>query len=203
VTSSPLWLVGVGASPYTRKLRAALRFRRIPYRFVVAGSPEAQALPERPLPLLPYLVFPGADGKPHEAMSDTTPILDRLEADVPERPLRPRDPALGWIDALIEDYGDEWLSKCMFHYRWAFAPDTKKASSYLPYGQAITMPPETGRQLEKMFAERQISRIGVVGSNESRRAGGATSRSSRRTSSTSRTCSATGPAPATSRASAR
>jgi hypothetical protein len=35
---SDLRLLGVGASPYTRKLRAALRFRRIPYRFVIVGS---------------------------------------------------------------------------------------------------------------------------------------------------------------------
>jgi glutathione S-transferase len=160
-----LRLIGSGSSPYTRKLRAALRYRRIPYRFVIQGSKEQQALPERPLPLLPCLVFPGADGQPTEALSDTTPILDRLEAEFDERPLRPRDPALRFIDALIEDYGDEWLSKCMFHYRWAFAPDTKKASAYMPYGQMITMPPDTGRQFEKMIAERQISRIGVVGSN--------------------------------------
>lgn len=33
-----LRLVGVGGSPYTRKLRAALRFRRIPYQFVIMGS---------------------------------------------------------------------------------------------------------------------------------------------------------------------
>ncbi len=160
-----LWLVGTGSSPYTRKLRAAIRYRRIPYRFVVVGSPEARALPERPLPLLPYLVLPDAQGQPLEAISDTTPILDRLETEFPERPLRPRDPALSWIDALIEDYGDEWLSKCMFHYRWSYAPDTKKASAYMPYGQMTTMTPETGLRFERQIAERQISRIGVVGSN--------------------------------------
>ncbi len=160
-----LRLIGVGASPYTRKLRAALRYRRIPYRFVIHGSAEQQSLPERPLPLLPYLVLPGPDGEPAECLSDTTPILDRLEVEYDLRPLRPRDPALSFVDALIEDYGDEWLSKCMFHYRWAFAPDTKKASAYMPYCQGMTMSPDAGQQFEKMVAERQISRIGVVGSN--------------------------------------
>lgn len=161
-----LRLVGVGASPYTRKLRAALRYRRIPYRFVIMGSREAETLPERPLPLIPYLVFPGPDGKPTDAMSDTTPILDRLEAEHAERRLRPRDPALGMIDALLEDYGDEWLSKCMFHYRWAYAPDTLKASAYLPFAQMISLPTATAATYQKMMAERQISRISVVGSNE-------------------------------------
>ena len=163
--SADLRLVGVGASPYTRKLRAALRYRRIPYRFVVFGSREAQALPDRPLPLLPCLVFPGPDGEPGEATSDTTPIFDRLEVAFDERPLRPRDPALAFVDALLEDYADEWLSKCMFHYRWAHAPDTDKASAYMPFSQQMTLPTAIGAQLKKLVAERQISRIGVVGSN--------------------------------------
>lgn len=161
-----LRLVGVGASPYTRKLRAALRFRRLPTRFVVSGSREAKVLPKRPLPLLPYLVLPATDGAPAEAMSDTTPILDHLDALHPERRLRPSDPALRFVDRLIEDYADEWLSKCMFHYRWSNGPDTKKASAYMPYGQMMQMTPEQGAGFEKAIAERQISRIGVVGSNE-------------------------------------
>ncbi len=166
MTTGDLRLVGVGASPYTRKLRAALRYRRLPYRFVVMGSQEAEDLPRRPRPLLPYLVLPGPDGEPTVAMSDTTPILDRLEQVYPDRPLRPTDPALRFVDALIEDYGDEWLSKCMFHYRWAYPPDTEKASAYLPYGQWIQMTRPQGEQARKAIAERQISRIGVVGSNE-------------------------------------
>ncbi|MEO0784305.1 MAG: glutathione S-transferase [Pseudomonadota bacterium] len=165
-TGEALILVGSGSSPYTRKLRAALRYRRLPYRFVIIGSKEAEALPKRPLPLVPYLVVPGGEGEPPVAMSDTTPILNHLEEMYPERRLRPDDPALGLLDLLLEDYGDEWLSKCMFHYRWAYEPDTKKASSYLPYGRNIQMTREQGEQAERLFAERQISRIGVVGSNQ-------------------------------------
>lgn len=164
--NNDLRLIGVGASPYTRKLRAALRFRRMPYRFVIFGSKEAAALPERPLPLLPYVVLPGSDGDPAKAMSDTTPIIDHLDHAVPERSLRPANPALRFIDTLIEDYGDEWLSKCMFHYRWSFAPDTKKASAYMPFGYQIQMSPEEGSKYEAMIAQRQIGRIGVVGSND-------------------------------------
>ena len=76
VLSHPAWLVGVGGSPYTRKLRSVLRFRRIPYRLVVSGSKEASLLPDRALPLLPYLVLPGQDDQSSTVLSDTTPIID-------------------------------------------------------------------------------------------------------------------------------
>ena len=164
-SDSDLKLVGVGSSPYTRKLRGALRFRRLPFRFVIMGSKEASALPERPLPLVPYLVLPAADGGSLTAISDTTPILNRLEETYAERRLRPSDPAMNLIDLLLEDYGDEWLSKCMFHYRWSYAADIKKASAYLPYRRAIQITRKEGEQGERDFANRQISRIGVVGSN--------------------------------------
>ena len=160
-----LRLVGVGASPYTRKLRAALRFRRLPYRFVVPGSREAEALPGAPLPLVPYLVSPDEDGEMTVARSDTTPILTALDQERNYRRLRPSDPALRLIDFLIEDYGDEWLSKCMFHYRWINAPDTARAGAYLPYARMTQMTPQEGKQAADLFANRQISRLGVVGSN--------------------------------------
>ena len=125
-----LRLVGVGASPYTRKLRAALRFRRIPYRFVVVGSKEAAALPERPLPLLPYLVLTGSDGEPAEAMSDTTPILDRLEHLIPERPLRPADPALCLLDGLIDQGSGHPVPG--HRRRLSGIPHSSRADSRLP-----------------------------------------------------------------------
>jgi len=162
-------VVGVGASPYTRKLRAAARFRRLPFRFVVAGSKEAYALPQRSLPLFPYLVAPDADGALTQVHSDSTPILTFLDEAYRRRLLRPADTALRLLDLLIEDYGDEWLSKCMFHYRWSYGPDTERASAYLPYTTAMQLVPDQGVQAGAAFAARQMSRIGVVGSNETTR----------------------------------
>jgi glutathione S-transferase len=70
------------------------------------------------------------------------------------------------IDALLEEFGDEWLAKCMFHFRWSKPADTQTSSSYLAYAMNMTSTPEQGEAFARRFAERQISRIGVVGSNE-------------------------------------
>ena len=75
-------VVGVGASPYTRKLRAAARFRRLPFRFVVAGSKEANALPERSLPLFPYFVAPDADGALTQVQSVSRDDLDESKPSI-------------------------------------------------------------------------------------------------------------------------
>ena len=69
----PLPLVGAPGSPYTRKLRAVLRYRRIPHAFVIRGAPEARALPRPRVELLPQLVLEGPDGP--EAVTDSTPLL--------------------------------------------------------------------------------------------------------------------------------
>ncbi len=74
------------------------------------------------------------------------------------------------LDLLLEDYGDEWLTKAMFHYRWAYDADIKKAASILPLWSRINVPDAKIDPIRKMIAERQISRLGVVGSNEITRA---------------------------------
>jgi len=161
-----LRLVGSSVSPYTRKVRALLRYRRIPYQFVRAGGVESKALPPAPLPLIPYVVLPDHNGELTEAVVDTTPIINRLEDGYPERAVRPKDPALAVIDALLEEFGDEWLAKCMFHFRWSKPADIQTSSSYLAYAMNMTSTREQAEAFAGMFAERQISRIGVVGSNE-------------------------------------
>jgi glutathione S-transferase len=102
-----LRIVGAPGSPYSRKLRAVLRYRRIPYAWVQMGSPEARALPRAKVELLPQLVFPGA----REALTDSSPLIRKLEREFAGRSAIPDDPALAFLDALLEDYADEWLTK--------------------------------------------------------------------------------------------
>ena len=165
----PLTLVGGYGSPYSRKMRAVLRYRRIPFRWIMRGSAEDVGTPPVPVALIPVLVFPGESGAPDEAMIDSTFEIIRLEAAFKERSLIPADPALAFLHALIEDYGDEWLTKPMFHYRWNYEPDIRKASYVLILDR---MPHFDGERLEraaKMIADRQIARLTVVGSNSTTR----------------------------------
>jgi glutathione S-transferase len=128
------------------------------------GSPEAHALPKPRVSLLPQLISPGADGK-LEAHVDSTPLIRRLEATYEGRRVIPPDPVIAFLDALIEDYADEWLTKAMFHYRWAFAADIAQAAAILPRWSNPNQPEEQAVSLGKLFAERQIGRLAVVGSN--------------------------------------
>jgi glutathione S-transferase len=155
-------IVGMPGSPYSRKLRAVLRYRRIPHAWVHHGSPEARGLPQPRVPLLPHLVLEGTD----EAVTDSTPLIRRLESLYAGRAAIPPDAAVAFVDALLEDYADEWLTKPMFHYRWAFAPDVARASAILPRWSRTDLPAERYAELGKTFGERQIGRLGVVGSNE-------------------------------------
>jgi glutathione S-transferase len=166
MTTAPLKIVGAPGSPYSRKLRAVLRYRRISHRWILRGSKQDRDIPEVPVDLMPVLVFPGEGGGRDTAAIDTTPLIRRLEGLYPERSLIPPDPALAFIDALIEDYADEWLTKAMFHYRWAFDADVAKSSAILPRWGRVDAPEEMVEQLSKLVAQRQIERLWVVGSNE-------------------------------------
>jgi glutathione S-transferase len=160
----PLTLVGAPGSPYSRKLRAVLRYRRIPFVWVQSGGAEARALPRPKVELLPQLVVRAASGE-LEARTDSTPLIRALEREHAGRAVIPADPVVAFVDALLEDYADEWLTKAMFHYRWAFAPDVAKAAALLPRWRATDEPEARHRELGRIFAERQIGRLGVVGSS--------------------------------------
>jgi len=161
----PLTIVGAPGSPYSRKMRALLRYRRIPHVWVLNFSNESKELPKPRVQLLPVLVFPGADGRPAEASVDSTPLIRRLEREHAGRGVVPPDPVLAFLDALLEDYADEWLTKCMFHYRWAFEADAAYASQVLPRWSGIDRSDAEIAPLAEQFAKRQIGRLWVVGSN--------------------------------------
>lgn len=166
-SQKPLKLVGGTGSPYTQKMVALLRYRRIPYS-MQWGQPDAACDAmgvEKPRPIfMPTFFF--EDGDRVTAECDSTPIIRRLEAMYAGRSVLPEDPALAFIDYLIEDFADEWSTKYMFHYRWHFAEDADNAGTLLPLGFDVSLSGEIFKHYKQHIAERQIGRLYVVGSND-------------------------------------
>jgi glutathione S-transferase len=78
----------------------------------------------------------------------------------------PDDPALAFISALLEEYGDEWSNKWMFHYRWRYQPDiwstAERIATQMMGGQGTL----AAAQARAAVAERMTGRLGFVGSND-------------------------------------
>tara|TARA_B100001115_G_scaffold81_1_gene76 strand:- start:505 stop:1551 length:1047 start_codon:yes stop_codon:yes gene_type:complete len=163
---NPIPIVGNPASPYTRKMLALMRYRRIPYA-VEWGDPRALIKKmglEEPKPiLLPVLVF-NIDGK-NKAITDSTPIIRHLENEFSVRRVIPSDPKLNFLNYVLEDFGDEWVTKYMFHYRWHFEDDIEKAGTVLPLMHDVSLENKSHLEFKKYFSELQTSRLWVVGSN--------------------------------------
>lgn len=157
-------LFGAPGSPYTRKMLAVMRYRRIAYRLLPRTPRALEGLPRPKVQLLPTFFLPNEQGE-LEAVTDSTPLIRRLEQDYDGRSVLPTDPALAFLDALIEDYADEWLTKAMFHYRWAYADDIRKGAAVLPGWSDYCVPDDVLAERGKFISERQISRLYVVGSN--------------------------------------
>lgn len=162
-TPTALLLNGAPGSPYTRKMVALLRYRRIAYRLVlsVTGVP---GLPAAKPPLLPTFYLPDEDGA-LQAVTDSTPLIRRFEAAFAGRSVVPVEPALALVDALLEDFGDEWLTKAMFHCRWTYPADIHKAGRLLACWRGGPHDDASLEAAAAMVSGRQIPRLRYVGSN--------------------------------------
>ena len=159
----PIPFSGSPGSPYTRKMLAVLRYRRLPYRFI-SGDASRFGFPAPKVRLLPTFYFPDANGE-FQAVTDSSPILRKLDHDYPGRSVIPDSPALAFLDHLVEDYADEWLTKAMFHYRWSYAADIRKSATVLPNWMGRPLSEGDLESLGKAFSQRQIGRLSYVGSN--------------------------------------
>ncbi|NHO85832.1 glutathione S-transferase [Pseudoteredinibacter isoporae] len=165
--SKPIPLIGAVGSPYTRKMLSLLRYRRIPHN-IIWDDPslvlDEMGIEKPKIPFLPTFIFEDQEGK-LEATCDSTPIIRRLEDLQAGRSVIPDDPALAFINYLLEDFGDEWCTKFMFHYRWHFSEDADNAGTQLPLCRDVTLPDDALQEFKRFFSERQIGRLGYVGSN--------------------------------------
>ncbi len=162
---SPLQFFGVHGSPYTRKMLALLRYRHIPYRYS-HSSTGIPGLPAAKPALLPTFYLPDASGTLQPA-TDSTPLIRRFEADFAGRAAVPPAPALAFIDALLEDFADEWLTKAMFHYRWAYPADAQQAMRVLACWRAAPQDDAALAATAALVHDRQVPRLRYVGSNAS------------------------------------
>ena len=163
--TQPLRLMGAPGSPYTRKMLAYLRYRHISYEFMIGDQSARLGLPKPKVELLPTFYLPNEDGE-IEAVVDSTPLIRRFEQAFSGREAIPGNPVLAFLNYLIEDYADEWLTKSMFHYRWYYEADTHKAGRILPLWRGLQMDEAQHEKFSAFVANRQISRLHVVGSND-------------------------------------
>ena len=174
LTKDRVTLIGAPPSPYTRKMIALLRYRHIPYE-VIWGNPgdlldgegafaDLGIEPPKPV-LLPTFIMRNDRGE-FQTVTDSTPIIRRLENEFEERSVIPDDPALCFLNYLLEDFGDEWVTKYMFHYRWHFDEDADNASSILPLNNKVDLADDIWKLFKDGIGSRQIERLWVVGSND-------------------------------------
>ena len=166
INPPPIVLAGQYWSPYTRKVRAVLRYRQIPFRWVLRDSKWDDVGPA-PVPIIPVIAYPDESGDGYfDVTVDSSPQIMRLEAEHADRSVVPSDPALAFIDMLIEDFGDEWVTKMMYHYRWAYEPDIDKAGKLLPLGSNLQLDSDQAQKGYDFITHRQISRRALVGSTD-------------------------------------
>ena len=160
-------IIGVPASPYTRKMLAVLRFKNIDYS-VIWGNPnqilDSMGLKVPKPTLLPVMILNKNEND--QAVCDSTPIIRELDAIYKQRNIIPENKALAFLNSILEDFGDEWVTKYMFHYRWHFKDDIENAGNILPLLHSVNIDKKSHKDFKKYISELQISRLWVVGSNK-------------------------------------
>jgi len=155
-------IFGAEVSPYSVKVRSYFRYKGIPHEWIVRGpASQAEFQKYAKLPLIPVVATPEGDG-----LQDSTPILEAIEQRFPEPSIHPADPALAFLSALVEEFGDEWGNKWMFHYRWAREADQQSAGERIA---KVMMPSASGAELAAAvdnIVQRMVGRVWFVGSNE-------------------------------------
>jgi glutathione S-transferase len=155
-------IFGSELSPYSVKVRSWFRYKAIPHEWLERGpSNIAEYQKHAKLPLIPLVITPEQQG-----LQDSTPILEALEQRFPEPSIHPADEVLAFLSALVEEFGDEWGNKWMFHYRWSRPADQQSGAERI----ARSMKPDAaGDELAQLAAgvrERMVGRVWFVGSSK-------------------------------------
>ena len=154
-------IFGAEMSPYSVKVRSYFRYKAIPHQWILRNA-ESQAdyQAHAKLPIIPLVVTPQQNG-----IQDSTPIIDQLEKLFPQPSVHP-DGVAQFVSALIEEFGDEWGNKWMFHYRWGREVDQRASAGRIARMQAPNASDEAHAALAEKIRTRMVERVWFVGSNE-------------------------------------
>jgi glutathione S-transferase len=155
-------IFGAEMSPYSVKVRSYARYKGLPHHWLNRGGANAAEYAKyAKIQIVPLVVTPEGEG-----IQDSTPIIERLEAEHPSPSIHPSAPALKFLSEMLEEVADEWGNKWMFHYRWRREVDQIASAGRL----ALAMNPSMDEATQKGFAEqirnRMTGRVWFVGSSD-------------------------------------
>jgi len=153
-------------SPYSHKMRAVFRYRRIPHTWLVPqggfdgggllgsdkdGSSPLLAAGKGVVPVIRY-----PDG---EYKADSTPIMYELERLYQARSIIPPNAGIAFLAHLIEDMADEYLPMPMFYFRWK--DDAEWCGRRQMIGWNGALGDEVLETMAARFLERQQNQLGA------------------------------------------
>src|ERR1700676_5398046 len=155
-------IIGVEMSPYSVKLRSYFRYKAIPHQWVLRNAAsQAEYEKHAKMPIIPLVVTPEGSG-----IQDSTPIIDAMEKLHPEPSIHPDDAIADFISALLEEFGDEWGNKWMFHYRWARDVDQISAAGRIARMRGPVADEDKQSAFAGQVGGRMVDRVWFVGSSE-------------------------------------
>src|SRR4051812_22144007 len=154
-------IIGAEMSPYSVKVRSYFRYKAIPHQWVLRNAAsQAEFEQHAKIPVIPLLVTPEGTG-----IQDSTPIIDAMEKLYPEPSIHPDDSVARFVSALIEEFGDEWGNKWMFHYRWAREVDQISSAGRIARMRDPAADEEKHAAFAGQVRARMVDRLWFVGSN--------------------------------------
>lgn len=121
-------LYGFLMSPYSMKMRAYLRYRRIPFQWITGKQANDIAHTRVDTYMVPVLENPEG-----EFANDSTYLIDGLEQEFSERRTEPDNEADAFLAFMVEDFSDEWLISPFFMHRWNLERDQAHNSRWILY----------------------------------------------------------------------
>jgi glutathione S-transferase len=154
-------IIGAEMSPYSVKVRSYFRYKAIPHQWILRNAAsQAEYEKHARMPIIPLVVTPEGTG-----IQDSTPIIERIEKLYPEPSIHPDDPVARFISALVEEFGDEWGNKWMFHYRWARDVDQISSAGRIARMRGADTSEEKHAAFAGQIRARMVDRVWFVGSN--------------------------------------